>query len=370
MSTAENMVGERPSLVKKFANKYSIDPKVLMATLKQTCFRQSEGEVSDEQMVALLVVADQYSLNPFTKEIYAYPDKYKGIVPVVSIDGWVRIVTEHPDYNGYDVILPAVMMQPAQLLEHPPCWEWITIKMHRKRVEHTPALTEYFDECYKPPYKPRGKDYFIDSPWQTHPKRFLRHKAFIQAGRVVFGFAGIYDDDEAQRIVEAGGRAEPVATQGTRTEQAKANLQRSLTDQAGTGGLEAGVDNQAEALRVETRKREKMAADVMNKEFGGGAPDREQRTFEESQRTVNQQQKQPEPEKKQGPGYKYGLAEALAELRKQTTTAGLKKAYDAICDDWDFSGRGDVPLDVEAIMRDIKEDLQEREAIQAENKHE
>jgi hypothetical protein len=28
----------------------------------------------------------------------------------------------------------------------------------------------------------------------------LRHKAMIQAARIAFGFAGIYDEDEAQRI--------------------------------------------------------------------------------------------------------------------------------------------------------------------------
>jgi hypothetical protein len=40
------------------------------------------------------------------------------------------------------------------------------------------------------------------SPWQTHPKRMLRHKALIQCARLAFGFVGIYDQDEAERIVE------------------------------------------------------------------------------------------------------------------------------------------------------------------------
>ncbi|EOJ4766922.1 recombinase RecT, partial [Escherichia coli] len=39
-------------------------------------------------------------------------------------------------------------------------------------------------------------------PWQSHPKRMLRHKAMIQCARLAFGFAGIYDNDEAERIVE------------------------------------------------------------------------------------------------------------------------------------------------------------------------
>src|SRR3546814_15877124 len=39
-------------------------------------------------------------------------------------------------------------------------------------------------------------------PWQSHPKRMLRHKAMIQCARIAFGFTGIFDEDEAQRIVE------------------------------------------------------------------------------------------------------------------------------------------------------------------------
>ena len=31
----------------------------------------------------------------------------------------------------------------------------------------------------------------------------LRHKALIQCARIAFGFAGIYDEDEGQRIREA-----------------------------------------------------------------------------------------------------------------------------------------------------------------------
>jgi len=31
----------------------------------------------------------------------------------------------------------------------------------------------------------------------------LRHKALIQCARLAFGFAGIYDQDEAERFVEA-----------------------------------------------------------------------------------------------------------------------------------------------------------------------
>ena len=84
----------RGSILAKFASKYE------GAAGAHADHAQGDGvpsgrdapEVSDEQMIALLIVADQYGLNPFTKEIYAFPDKHKGIVPVVGVDGWSRIM--------------------------------------------------------------------------------------------------------------------------------------------------------------------------------------------------------------------------------------------------------------------------------------
>ncbi|MGE9253208.1 recombinase RecT, partial [Escherichia coli] len=53
------------------AARFSVEPGKMLATLKSTAFK---GDVSNEQMIALLIVADQYGLNPWTKEIYAFPD--------------------------------------------------------------------------------------------------------------------------------------------------------------------------------------------------------------------------------------------------------------------------------------------------------
>ncbi|EMX9018073.1 recombinase RecT [Escherichia coli] len=55
----------------------SVDPQELITTLRQTAFK---GDASDAQFIALLIVANQYGLNPWTKEIYAFPDKQNGIV--------------------------------------------------------------------------------------------------------------------------------------------------------------------------------------------------------------------------------------------------------------------------------------------------
>jgi hypothetical protein len=67
--------------------------------------------------------------------------------------------------------------------------------MHRKDRKHPTAIREYLDEVYRNP--------FNGNPWQSHTKRFLRHKTMIQAARLVFGFGGIFDQDEAERILES-----------------------------------------------------------------------------------------------------------------------------------------------------------------------
>ncbi|EHN6185736.1 phage recombination protein Bet [Salmonella enterica] len=147
----------------------------LMNTLKNTAFKG--GNVTDEQFTALLIVANQYGLNPWTKEIYAFPDK-GGIVPVVGVDGWSRIINEHPQFDG---------MEFSYNKEEGAC----TCKIYRKDRSHPTVVTEYMDECKR-----------NTQPWQSHPTRMLRHKTLIQCARLAFGFAGIYDKDEAERIVE------------------------------------------------------------------------------------------------------------------------------------------------------------------------
>lgn len=147
----------------------------LIATLKATAFK---GQVNDAQMTALLIVAQQYGLSPWTKEIYAFPDKNNGIVPVVGVDGWSRIINSHPQFDG---------------IEFEQNDESCTCIIYRKDRNRPIKVTEWMAEC-----KRNGM-----GPWQSHPRRMLRHKAMIQCARLAFGYGGIYDQDEAERIVEA-----------------------------------------------------------------------------------------------------------------------------------------------------------------------
>lgn len=179
-----------PSLIQKFAARFGVESNKMLTTLKATAFR---GDVSNEQMMALLIVADQYGLNPWTREIYAFPDKNNGIVPVVGVDGWARIINEHPQFNGLE------FSEPAAQDDKPPAWIECTI--HRKDREHPTRLREHLTECRRD-----------TAPWRSHPRRMLRHKAMIQTARIAFGFVGIHDEDEAQRIIEGGATLAPERT--------------------------------------------------------------------------------------------------------------------------------------------------------------
>ena len=164
------------TLTTKLAKQFNIgDGSDLVNTLKATCFK-SGTQVTDAQMTALLIVANQYGLNPFTREIYAFPDK-GGIVPVVGLDGWSRIINNHDQFDGMDFAQDD---------------ESCTCTIYRKDRSHPVKVTEWMSECRR-----------STGPWQSHPKRMLRHKAMIQCARLAFGFSGIFEQDEAERIIEA-----------------------------------------------------------------------------------------------------------------------------------------------------------------------
>ena len=188
---------QQQSLLAKFANRFGVEPNKMLNTLKATAFK---GDVSNEQMMALLIVADQHGLNPWTKEIYAFPDKNNGIVPVVGVDGWSRIINEHPQFDGMDFVQSEGLVRMDGARVDAP--EWIECVMYRKDRAHPIRVREYLDEAYRPPFA--GQRGPVIGPWQTHPKRFLRHKAMIQCARLAFGFVGIHDQDEAERIIDMG----------------------------------------------------------------------------------------------------------------------------------------------------------------------
>ncbi len=178
MSQAAANVTEAPrrSVLVDMSTRFGMEPAAFEATLRATVVPK---DCSKEQFAAFLLVAKEYSLNPVLKEIYAFPARSGGIQPIVSIDGWLNIINSHPQLDGIEF---DDHIEGGKVTA-------ITARIWRKDREKPIIVTEYLAECI------RSTD-----TWKQYPRRMLRHKALIQCARYAFGFAGIVDPDEAERM--------------------------------------------------------------------------------------------------------------------------------------------------------------------------
>lgn len=162
--------------------RFDMEPGKLIDVLRGTVIKPDKHgkAASNEEVAAFCIVANQYGLNPFTREIHAFTSGEKGVVPIVGVDGWCTIVNKRHDFDGCD------FDEIADDKGNPIA---VTCRMHVKGRDHAVSVTERFSECKR-----------ATGPWGQHPWRMLRHKAFIQAARYAFGLSGIYDEDEARDI--------------------------------------------------------------------------------------------------------------------------------------------------------------------------
>lgn len=181
---SEQATAPQQSLIVRMANQYGIEPNKFYATLEKTIL-PSGKQATQEQVAAFLVVANHYGLNPFVKEIYAFPSQGGGVTPIVSIDGWLTLINRQPQLDGIEF---------KDHLNEQGSLTAVTAKIYRKDRQYPTEVTEYMSECRR------------NTPtWSQWPARMLRHKAAIQCARYAFGFAGIYDPDEAERIASEHG---------------------------------------------------------------------------------------------------------------------------------------------------------------------
>lgn len=183
MSTSLSQQSAKPSALRTMAGRLNVEADSLLSTLKATVCKGC----TDPEVMAFSIVANEYNLNPFIKHIYAFPAKGGGIVPVVSVDGWITMTNNHPQMDGIE--FEDTHDANGNLVS-------IACNIWRKDRNRPIKITEYYDECKRP-----------TDPWKM-PHRMLRHKALIQCARVAFGFSGIVDEDEADEIARNGGMRE------------------------------------------------------------------------------------------------------------------------------------------------------------------
>lgn len=175
MSTQLATIPQR-SVTVTMAERYGMEAGAFEQTLRATVV---PAKCTREELAAFLIVANEYELNPITKEIFAFPKQGGGIQPIVSVDGWCNLVNSHPQCDGFE--FDDALDEAGNLTS-------ITCRLYRKDRSRPTTATEYMSECKRD-----------TSTWKQWPRRMLRHKALIQAARYAFGFAGIADPDEAER---------------------------------------------------------------------------------------------------------------------------------------------------------------------------
>lgn len=180
MTTTETTeISTQPaSILDSVGADYGIGGADLYNALAETIF-PSKQAATKEQVQALLIVAKQHGLSPFSREIYAFPAKGKGVVPIVSVDGWYKLANSHPQMDGMKA---EPVYEDGKLVAY-------SATIYRKDRSHPTHILETLEE------NKRNTD-----PWRNQPNRMLRHRALVQAIRVTFGFAGIFDPDEGARI--------------------------------------------------------------------------------------------------------------------------------------------------------------------------
>jgi phage recombination protein Bet len=161
------------------AERYDLDPKIFDATVARTCM---PPEHSREEFIACMLVAHQYQLNPFTKEIHFARDKYGKMNAMVGVDGWITIINRQPQFDGLEI---------AYAMDEKGRPVAATCTIHRKDRSRPTVVTEFLDECKRD-----------SAAWKLTPSRMLRHRAIIQCARLAFGLAGIMEDDEFARWQE------------------------------------------------------------------------------------------------------------------------------------------------------------------------
>ncbi len=160
--------------LESLAARLALDPQKLQDTLAKTAFASC---TSYEEFMVCVMVANEYELNPLTKEIYAFPKRGGGVVPMVAYDGWVKIMNRHPQFDGI---------------------EYDHIEDEKGEIKAVEGIIYRKDRT-----RPIKKMVYLDEfkmntdPWKQKPRHMLDVRCTCQTVRLAFGItAGIEGVDD------------------------------------------------------------------------------------------------------------------------------------------------------------------------------
>ena len=150
------------SLLTAAAKAIGVRTQELQAWLDQTL---GAPELVKQNCLRLIY---KYELDPFTGEvaIYSYDDGHWQAS--INIDGWAKLINNHPAFNGI------AFTESAELIQGIPAWMMCTI-YRQDRIVPT-EVKEYLCEIKTE-----------HSIWKEMPRRMLRHRVIAQCARLAFG---------------------------------------------------------------------------------------------------------------------------------------------------------------------------------------
>ena len=127
--------------------------------------------VTPYTQIQLLRLASKYELDPLSDEI-SLLDTKEGYLPFITIDGWAKLINQHPQYAGMS------LREPTEDNHELP--EWMECTIYRNDRILPIIVKEYLQEVR------------TDHPsWQQMPRRMLRHRVIQQCARLAFGICSI-----------------------------------------------------------------------------------------------------------------------------------------------------------------------------------
>jgi len=115
--------------------------------------------------VQLLRLANKYRLDPLSDEITLLQNQDQTYQPFITIDGWSKLMNDHPQYAGMS------LRDSTELMDGIPIWIECTIYRNDRILPI--VIKEYYEEVK------------TDHPsWQQMPRRMLRHRVIQQCARL------------------------------------------------------------------------------------------------------------------------------------------------------------------------------------------
>ena len=161
---------------------------------------QHQG-ITPYTQVQLLRLASKHLLDPLSDEISIMETK-EGFLPFITIDGWAKLINQHPQYAGMS------LREPTESNSQLPAWMECTIYRNDRILPI--VVKEYLEEV------------MTNHPsWQQMPRRMLRHRVIQQCARLAFSIS-------AQEVIPVENKKlsntetkNPISTGEIRTKQLK-----------------------------------------------------------------------------------------------------------------------------------------------------